>query len=94
MKDSATGKNLDVKHYFNNLSFDIIGEIGFGHKFNSQTTAIHPFVKAFRDQTEGVLNLKARLLLKHLPFLWYVPFGPAKVLKDSTNASNNLIDMV
>ena len=91
--DSATGKNL-VKHYFNNMSFDIIGEIGFGYEFNSQTTAVNPFVKSFRQLAEGFVGGKSRLLLTCLPFLKYMPFGPAKLLKDTNDAAGAVLDMV
>ena len=94
MKDSLTGENLDVKYFFNNMSFDIIGEVGFGYQFNSQTTTINHFVKSFRKQCEGVFNTKARLLLKYLPFLWYFPFGPAKVIQDSSDAAKEILNMV
>ncbi|XP_057317679.1 cytochrome P450 3A16-like isoform X2 [Hydractinia symbiolongicarpus] len=58
VKDKPNGTNLAVKEYFNNLSFDIFGEIGFGYEFNSQTTEINALVKTFKDAAEGVLNLK------------------------------------
>ena len=94
VKDCTNGDNIDVKPFLNNMSFDIIGEVAFGYEFNSQTTVINPFVKSFREQMEGVLNFKAQILLKIFPFLNYLPFGPGKIIRDCTIASENVLAMV
>ena len=78
VQDKPEGENIDVKQCFNNMSFDIIGEIVFGYHFHSQTTATNAFVTAFKEQLEGS---KALFLLKNIPFMNYLPFGPSETVR-------------
>ena len=76
------------------MTFDALGEICFGYSFNSQKTKLNPFGKAIADQCRGVLDFRARTILEFLPFMWYMPFGPAKVLKESNRICNQVMDEV
>ena len=86
--------NVVVRDYFTNMTFDALGEICFGYSFNSQKTKLNPFGKAIADQCPGVLDFRARTILEFLPFMWYMPFGPAKVLKESNRICNQVMDEV
>ena len=77
-----------------NFAFDALGEICFGYSFNSQKANLNPFGKGITDQLRGVLDLRARTMLEFFPFMWYMPFGPAKVLKKSTRICNQVMDEV
>ena len=81
VKDKPEGENIDVREYFNNMSFDIIGELLFGYHFNSQTTATNPLVTAFKEQIEGGLNINAKVWLNHIPLIKYLPFGPSETIR-------------
>lgn len=94
MEDSPSGKNLDVKEYFNSMSFDIIGELGFGCQFNSQITSTHPFVEAYRQISCGILSFRSRLILGLFPFMWHMPFGPARKWKDAMQVSEKILNKV
>lgn len=94
IKDKPNGTNFAVKDYFNNLSFDIFGEIGFGYEFNSQTTEINALVKTFKDAAEGVLNLKARFFLKYFPFIKYLPWGPGRLMQESEKIGRDLVEKI
>ena len=76
------------------MTFDALGEICFGYFFNSQKTKLNPFGKAIADQCRGVVDFRARTLLEFLPFMWYMPFGPANILKESTRICNQVMDEV
>ena len=71
-----------------------LGEICFGYSFNSQKTNLNPFGKVITDQLHGVLDFRSRTILEFFPFMWYMPFGPAKVLKESTRICNQVMDEV
>lgn len=94
VEDSPSGKNLEVKEYFNSMSFDIIGELGFGCQFNSQITSTHPFVEAYRQISCGILSFRSRLILGLFPFMWYMPFGPARKWKDAMQVSEKILNKV
>ena len=76
------------------MSLDIIGEISFGYSFNSQKTELNPFLAATLKTTEGAMPLTCRVILRLLPFMWYLPFGPAKILKETTKISSRVLDEV
>ena len=76
------------------MALDIIGEISFGYSFNSQKTELNPFLAATVRNAEGAMPLTSRLILRFLPFMWYLPFGPAKVLKEMTKISAGVLDEV
>ena len=76
------------------MTFDALGEICFGYSFNSQKTNLNPFGKAIADQCRGVVSFRARTILEFLPFMWYMPFGPANVLRESTRICNQVMDEV
>ena len=94
VKDKPEGENIDVIEYFKNMSFDIVGEIGFGYHFNSQTTATNEFVTAFKEHIEGVLNIKAKLLLNYIPFIKYLPFGPSETIRKGDTVAENILNEV
>ena len=94
VKDKPEGENIDVKQCFNNMSFDIIGEIGFGYHFHSQTTATNALVTAFKEQVEGALNVKAKILLNYIPFIKYLPFGPIETIRKSDAAAEKVLNEV
>ena len=83
-----------MKGYFSKMTLDIIGEISFGYSFNPQTTELNPFLAATVESTEGVLSLTSRAILKFFPFMWYLPFGPAKKLKETTKISSRVLNEV
>ena len=76
------------------MTLDVIGEIRFGYSFNSQKTELNPFLVATVKSTEGVLSRISRAILKFFPFMWYLPFGPAKTLKETTKISARVLDEV
>ena len=76
------------------MALDIIGEISFGYSFNSQKTELNPFLAALVKNAEGSMPLTSRIILKFLPFMWYLPFGPAKILKETTKISARVLDEV
>ena len=94
VKDKPEGENIDVREYFNNMSFDIIGEIGFGYHFNSQTTATNPLVTAFKEHVEDALNVKAKLLLNYIPFIKYLPFGPSETIRKGDAVAEKILNEV
>ena len=94
VKERKDGQNIVVKEYFSKMALDIIGEISFGYTFNSQKTELNPFLAATVRNAEGAMPLTSRLILRFLPFMWYLPFGPAKVLKEMTKISAGVLDEV
>ena len=94
VKDKPKGENIDVREYFNNMSFDTIGEIAFGYHFNSQTTATNTFVTAFKKHLEDALNVKAKLLLNYIPFLKYLPFGPSETIRKGDTIAEKILNEV
>ena len=94
VKDKAEGENIDVKQFFNNLSFDIIGEIGFGYHFHSQTTATNAFVTAFKEHLEGAFDAKGKILINYFPFVKYLPFGPWQTIKKADSVIENVLHEV
>ena len=94
MTNKPNGENFNVKQFLGNLSFDIISEIAFGYHSHSQTSDINPFADAFKGQIEGVLNVKAKFIQNWLPFMKYLPFGPAKIMKDSNAAVEKVLTEV
>ena len=94
MTNKQNGENFNVKQILSNLTFDIISEIAFGYHSHSQTSDSNPFADAFKDHVEGVLNLKAQFIQSWLPFIKYLPFGPAKVMKDSNAALEKVLTEV
>ena len=76
------------------MSLDMVGEISFGYPFNAQTTELNPLITATVKGAEGGLSFKARAILRFLPFMWYMPFGPAKTLKDMTEKAEKMLDEV
>ena len=61
---------------------------------NSQKTELNPFLAVAVRNSEGVLSVKSRAILKLLPFMWYMPFGPANTLKEFTNITAKVLDEV
>ena len=94
IKESKGGQNIAVKKYLSKMALDIIGEISFGYSFNSQETELNPLLAAAVRNSEGVVSLKSRLILRLLPFMWYMPFGPAHTLKELTNITDKVLDKV
>lgn len=94
MKGFESGQNLVIQRFFQDLTFDIIGEIAFGYHFNSQTTETSEFVTTFRKVIEGVFNTNSRILLNLFPFFKYMPFGPAKKMKDANEIGKTVLDEV
>ena len=94
VKESKGGQNIAVKEYLSKMALDIIGELSFGYSFNSQETELNPLLAAAVRNSEGVVSLKSRLILRLLPFMWYMPFGPAHTLKELTNITDKVLDKV
>jgi len=94
VQNEKNGSNITVRDYITHMSLDNIGEISFGHHFNSQDTKDNPIAEAFKTLCNGVIDLKARLILTYFPFMWYMPFGPAQRLTDYTKMFNDVIDEV
>ena len=94
VKGSKDGQNIVVKGYFSKMALDIIGEISFGYSFNSQKTELNPLLAVAVRNSEGVLSIKSRANLRLLPFMWYMPFGPANTLKEFTNITAKVLDEV
>ncbi|KAL2004524.1 hypothetical protein VTN00DRAFT_3409 [Thermoascus crustaceus] len=62
--NAKLGKSLDATAWSMFLSFDIMGEVGFGKDFNNLSTGIeHPAIKGVHDHM-GVLGV-----LSHVPWL-------------------------
>ena len=76
------------------MALDIIGEISFGYSFNSQETELNPLLAVAVRNSEGVLSVKSRAILRLLPFMWYMPFGPANTLKEFTKITAKVLDEV
>ena len=91
---SKNGQNIVAKEYLSKMALDIIGEISFGYAFNSQETELNPLLAVAVRNSEGVVSLKSRLILRLLPFMWYMPFGPANTLKELTNITDKVLDEV
>ena len=94
VKESKGGQNIAVKEYLSKMALDIIGEISFGYSFNSQETELNPLLAAAVRNSEGVVSLKSRLILRLLSFMWYMPFGPAHTLKELTNITDKVLGKV
>jgi len=92
-KNEENGKNLTVVDFFGNMTMDAIGELSFGFHFNSQRTE-NVLGNLFRSYMGGLLDMKGRLILKMFPIAWYMPFGPAKFLKDTNKEIDKLLDEV
>ena len=76
------------------MSLDIMSEICFGYSFDSQKTELNPFLVAVVRVGEGGLSLMSQTILKFLPFMWYMPFGPANKLSNVTKISTKVLDEV
>ena len=61
---------------------------------NSQKTELNPFLAVAVRNSEGVLSVKSQAILKLLPFMWYMPFGPANTLKEFTNIVVKVLDEI
>ena len=69
--DDANGVNIPIREYSNVFSFNIIAEIAFGYKFSEESS--NTYLNAIKEQSESLKNWKARVLLKLMPFLRYIP---------------------
>ncbi|XP_065651555.1 cytochrome P450 4d1-like isoform X1 [Hydra vulgaris] len=70
--DSESGTNLNVLDDLSNLSFDIIGDVGFGYQFNTITShSGNEFISAIRYLTEMQINASvfSKILITCFPFL-------------------------
>ena len=76
------------------MSLDIMGEICFGYLFDSQKTELNPFLAAIVRVGEGGLSMISQAILKLLPFMWYMPFGPGNALNNAHKISAKLLDEV
>ena len=94
IKGSKGGQNIVVKDYFSKMSLDIMGEICFGYSFDSQKTELNPFLVALVKVGEGGLSLMTQAILKLLPFMWYMPFGPGNTLNNVNKISAKILDEV
>ena len=94
VKGSKEGQNIVVKEYFSKMSLDIMSEICFGYSFDSQKTELNPFLVALVRAGEEGLSLMSQTILKFLPFMWYMPFGPANKLSNVTKISAKVLDEV
>lgn len=94
VKGSKNGQNIVVKEYLSKMALDIIGELSFGYSFNSQETELNPLLAVAVKNSEGVVSPKSRLILRLLPFMWYMPFGPSSTLKELTNITAKVLDEV
>ena len=94
VKGSKEGQNIVVKEYFSKMSLEIMSEICFGYSFDSQKTELNPFLVALVRAGEGGLSLMSQTILKFLPFMWYMPFGPANKLSNVTKISAKMLDEV
>ena len=94
VKDKPEGVNIDVKQSFNNMVFDIIGEIVIGYHFNSQTTGTNALDTAFKEQIEECLNVKAKILLNYIPFIKYLPFGPSETIRKADAVAEKVLNEV
>ena len=83
-----------MKPYFGRMSLDMVGEISFGYPFNAQTTELNPLLSALVKGSEGVVSFKAQTILAFLSFMWYMPFGPAKTLRDVNKTADKVLDEV
>ena len=88
------GHNIEVKRYFGNFAFDIIGEIGFGYHFHAQSTGSNQFIEAFEDSTRGMLTTTTRIMLKFFPFMWYIPIGAIAKSRRSKAVAENVLNEV
>lgn len=80
-KTHSQGVNIDVKRFTNNLTFDIICDVGFGHQSNSQLDEFSQFVVTFRESVDAFVNAKKVFVQKYFPFIQYLPFGFGTTLK-------------
>ena len=71
-----------------------MGEICFGYSFDSQKTELNPFLVALVRVGEGGLSLMSQAILKLLPFMWYMPFGPGNALNNVNKISAKVLDEV
>ncbi|XP_065651582.1 cytochrome P450 4C1 isoform X2 [Hydra vulgaris] len=70
--DKESGTNLTVLNDLSNLSFDIIGDVGFGYQFNTITShSGNEFTSAFRYLAELQHNASvfSKVLISCFPFL-------------------------
>ncbi|XP_012557270.1 cytochrome P450 3A30 isoform X2 [Hydra vulgaris] len=70
--DKESGTNLTVLDDLSNLSFDIIGDVGFGYQFNTITShSRNEFTSAIRYLAEIQLNASVflKVLISYFPFL-------------------------
>ncbi|XP_047145245.1 uncharacterized protein LOC100205019 isoform X2 [Hydra vulgaris] len=69
--DKENGTNLNVWSDLSNLSFDIIGDVGFGYQFNTITShSGNAFTKALRSY----INLRFNSSVVHNVLIAYFPF--------------------
>ena len=94
IKGSKGGQNIVTKDYFSKMSLDIMGEICFGYSFDSQKTELNPFLVALVRAGEGGLSFMSQTILKLLPFMWYMPFGPGNALNNVSKISAKILDEV
>ncbi|XP_065650997.1 uncharacterized protein LOC100205019 isoform X6 [Hydra vulgaris] len=96
--DRKNGTNLNVLSDLSNLSFDIIGDVGFGYQFNTITShSGNDFTKALRSYIKLRFNSSAvhNVLVAYFPFLTrFLPmFGnPKNAEQVIYNTLNMLID--
>ena len=83
-----------MKEYFSKVTLDIIGEISSGYSCHSQKPELNLFSAATVKSTEGFLTPTSRAILKFFPFMWYLPFGPAKKLKETSQIPARVSDGV
>lgn len=94
LRAEKASKNVLVKDYLMKLGLDIIGEISFGHNFDSQRLKLNEYGAAILRNSHGVLSVSQRALLLSFPFLWYIPFGPAQEARKVNQKCNLFLDKV
>ncbi|XP_065651577.1 cytochrome P450 4C1 isoform X2 [Hydra vulgaris] len=94
--DKENGTNIVVLDDLSNLSFDIIGDVGFGYQFNTITShSSNEFTKALQSycQLRFQLNAVHKALVAYFPFLMHLSFMYGK-RKRAEQVIHNTIKML
>ena len=87
--------NIAVTKFFNNYSFDVIGELGFGMQFNSQADGVKSeFHEAFSRTIMILDSSKIKMAIHFFPFLINMNFGVFGEMKRLHKFSEEYLDEV
>ena len=90
----ARTAEVDVAKHFSHYTLDVIGEAGFGYKFNTVLCGDSPASQALQRIMTGRARLKTRVLKRMIPFIETLPLKANIETKKALKLTQSLVDEV